>query len=198
MKFKQLDVLVLEDIIPKYLNLKDKVNYFRALGLFTPERFFVSNVMKNEKGGLSKKKLFFDLYFIKHNLFNLSEKCLRILKYQHWLYISACMAINRDFILKHRDKLVVSALVNNANCFTEINLWLVDRKNSNLSLKVFNCLNCGKKFTTYISRRISNQYYLHYCYVHFFQYSNSLNIKEFILWYISFPRHEKLLIHYVE
>lgn len=193
MEFIQLDLLVLEQIIPNYLNLKDKVNYFRALYWSTPERFFIKHVKKSEKR-LNKMRLFYELYFIKYNFKNMSNECIQFLKYQHWLYISARMPMNRDFILQHRDKLIIPALVNNKHCFKVINLWTVDRRNSDTSFKVFNCWMCNKRFTTYRSRRIKTQYYTHYCYVYYFQYI--INIKEFYLVYDLLHRYKRLLKHY--
>jgi hypothetical protein len=177
MNFLQLNIYILEQIIPRYLNLKDKVNYFRALNWLIPERFLISHIEKNKWEGLSKKKLFYELYFIKHNFTNMTNRSLEKLEYHHWLYISACLSLEKSFVLKYRNKLILSALVNNLKI--NINFWLIDRKNLDMSFKLFNCWICKKKFTTYKPRGIKNTYYLHYCYRYCFETKMPKTIRTF-------------------
>src|SRR5436190_15890631 len=140
MMLTDLHIYILELIIPSYLpSLKDKLNYFNAINIKIPERFFIKSVLNTEN---KKSKILHEFRFININFLSMSENCMRHLKYHHWVYISGVKLMSLDFIKKYQNKIIPSALVNNKKCFNVVNLWQFPVHVLNFRFKIITCAIC--------------------------------------------------------
>jgi len=143
------------------------MNYFQAINIPIPERFFLKSLIKINRG---KRRFLHELEYINQNWHRLSDRCFRIMTYGHWLYISAFMSLNVEFLKRFNNKIVPSALINNKNCYFSFNMWTLPLSDSTFKYKIIKCLKCENMFTTYRNKRIDSSYYKHECYLSFFKH----------------------------
>jgi len=141
------------------------MNYFQAINISIPERFFLKSLIKLDR---RKRSFLHELQYINQNWHRLSDRCFEIMTHGHWLYISAFMMMNVNFLKRFSNKIIPSALINNKNCYFSFNMWLLD--DTTFRYKIVQCFKCKNRFTSYRSKRIKDSYYKHDCYLYFFRH----------------------------